>query len=199
MYYWKLPIHLFGESSALIAVYYLIRVFHYPRFSNKAWRGNRRYRNYSLICIRKYRKQAAKFTESVFLRTVNQRSKNQNGSLSLVVTTIASPFSNYMTNDIKNLKYLRGLRLAHAITNDSTFAISLLICTDYYWYLVFVEDNVIRGIGPTAVKPKLGYLLSGPVVNLTRPNRPNNVGMFNILTAHKPEEFDLERFWKLIS
>ena len=75
----------------------------------------------------------------------------------LVVPTIASPLATTMTNDIKNLKYLRELRLAHAVTDDSAFTISLLVGADYYWD--FVEDDVIRGNGPTAVKSKLGYLL----------------------------------------
>ncbi|VDI29119.1 Hypothetical predicted protein, partial [Mytilus galloprovincialis] len=89
-----------------------------------------------------------------------------------------------------------GLRLAHPITNDDKFSISLLIGADFYWD--FIEDTVIRGKGPTAVKSKLGYLLSGP----TSPdmNRKSGaVGMFNILTNHKPEEFNLEAFWKLES
>ncbi|KAH3841251.1 hypothetical protein DPMN_114710 [Dreissena polymorpha] len=39
--------------------------------------------------------------------------------------------------------------------------IAVLIGADHYWDLV--EDTVIRGNGPTAVKSKLGYLLSGLV------------------------------------
>ena len=35
---------------------------------------------------------------------------------------------------------------------------SLLIGTDHYWD---VEDDIIKGDGPTAVGSKLGYLLSG--------------------------------------
>lgn len=35
------------------------------------------------------------------------------------------------------------------------FKISVLIGAHYYWD--FVEDEVVRGNGPTAVKLKLGY------------------------------------------
>ncbi|VDI53500.1 Hypothetical predicted protein [Mytilus galloprovincialis] len=114
----------------------------------------------------------------------------------LVVPTIASPITNYSENDTRNCKHLIGLRLAHPITNDDKLSISLLIGADFYWD--FIEDTVIRGKGPTAVKSKLGYLLSGP----TSPemNRKSGaVGMFNILTNYKPEEFNLEAFWKLES
>ncbi|VDI21167.1 Hypothetical predicted protein [Mytilus galloprovincialis] len=107
----------------------------------------------------------------------------------LVVPTIANQITNYSANKTRDCKHLKGLRLAHRITNDNNFRISLLIGADFYWD--FVEDTVIRGIGPTAVKSKLGYLLSGP----TSPdvNRKSGlVGMFNILTNPKPEEFKIE-------
>ena len=59
------------------------------------------------------------------------------------------------------LPYLKGLKLAHPVTGDWTFTISMLIGANHYWDIV--EDSVIRGDGPTAVKSKIGYLLSGPM------------------------------------
>jgi len=41
------------------------------------------------------------------------------------------------------------------------FEIALLIEADAYWKLV--QDHIVRGDGPTAAQPKLGYLLSGPL------------------------------------
>ena len=35
----------------------------------------------------------------------------------------------------------------------------MTILSDYYW--AFIQDYVIHGNGPTAVKSRLGYLLSG--------------------------------------
>ena len=59
-----------------------------------------------------------------------------------------------------------------------------------------MQDNVIRGNGPTAVSSKIGYLLSGPV-----PIGDNSAStsMMNILVHHNTEETDLEKFWKLES
>ena len=37
----------------------------------------------------------------------------------------------------------------------------MLIGVDHYWDIV--EDDIIRGNGPTAMSYKLGYLLSGPL------------------------------------
>ena len=45
------------------------------------------------------------------------------------------------------------------------FFITLLIGADHYWEIV--EDHVIRSNGPTAVGSKLGYLLSGPLLEHT--------------------------------
>ena len=60
-----------------------------------------------------------------------------------------------------------------------------------------MEDKIIRGAGPTAVKSKLGYLLSGPIKQNDR--QMPRIGMHNILLLHKPEEFNLEELWSLES
>ena len=111
----------------------------------------------------------------------------------LIVPAIAVPLSN-VQREVKTLKYLRGLKLAHPVTDDG-FEISLLIGADSYWKIV--QNRVIRGKGPTAVQSKIGYLLSGP-----RPiNKENNKvaqHMMNVITS-PPNPLDLERFWKLES
>jgi len=94
---------------------------------------------------------------------------------------------------VSNLKYLKGLKLAHPVTNDDAFEVSLLIGADHYWTIV--QNRVVRGNGPTAVKSKLGYLLSGPM--------PSGPGMtesviLNVLTT-PPDISDMEKFWKLES
>ena len=78
----------------------------------------------------------------------------------LIVPTIATPIDISHRSDITKLSYLKGLKLAHPISYAREFPISLLIGADFYWD--FIEDEIIRGNGPTAVKSKLGYLLSGP-------------------------------------
>ncbi|XP_060554822.1 uncharacterized protein LOC132715774 [Ruditapes philippinarum] len=112
----------------------------------------------------------------------------------LIVPTIAVPLPNLQRN-VKCLKYIEGLKLAHRITDiDDDFEISLLIGADYFWQIV--QNKVVRGNGPTAVKSKLGYLLSGPLPEVK--NASSVSYMFNVVTA-PPNATDLERFWKLES
>ena len=77
-----------------------------------------------------------------------------------IVPTIAVPLSN-IQREVTSLKYIRGLKLAHPITDESVFEISLLIGADSYWNIV--RNHAVRGNGPTAVQSKIGYLLSGPL------------------------------------
>ena len=69
----------------------------------------------------------------------------------------------------------------------------MLIGADFYWDIV--EDHVIRGNGPTAVKSKIGYLLSGPV---HAQNSDATGHVFNIMASRPPTDV-LERFWTLES
>ncbi|XP_071176443.1 uncharacterized protein [Mytilus edulis] len=78
----------------------------------------------------------------------------------LIVPKIAAPFKTNIET-AKQLPYLQNVKLAHAVTDDTSFEIGLLVGADQYWDIV--EDDIIRGEGPTAVKSKLGYLLSGPL------------------------------------
>ena len=113
----------------------------------------------------------------------------------LVVEKIATPLQNHLCREIQDMPHLRGLRLAHPITSDEHFAISLLFGADHYWDIV--DDTVIRGQGPTAVASKLGYLLSGPLqTSLTKPSE-TCVNLLHTLSSTKKEEFDLEQFWSL--
>ncbi|XP_071138753.1 uncharacterized protein [Mytilus edulis] len=98
--------------------------------------------------------------------------------------------------EIKALPYLHGVRLAHPICAEDKFNISLLIGADYYWSIV--EDEIIRGNGPTAVKSKIGYLLSGPVLTKNGSTSKQSA-MMNILTDHRAVVCDLEKFWNLES
>ena len=79
--------------------------------------------------------------------------------------------------------------------DDGYSEITMLIGADYYWSIV--QDNVIRGDGPTAVQSKLGYLLSGPVAGYNQ--KSHTPLMMNILASHTQEEVDLEKFWKVES
>ena len=114
----------------------------------------------------------------------------------IIVPKIAAPLQNHMSVDILTLPHLQGLKLAHPLQNEELFQIDLLIGADHYWNIV--EDEIIRGHVPTAAKSKIGYLLSGPVPN-TNQSTMVRTSILHVMTAHKQEEFELERFWNLES
>ena len=113
----------------------------------------------------------------------------------LIVPTISTPINNKLQHAVSKYPYLRGLKLAHPGTADSSFTISMLIGADFYWDLV--EDHVVRGNGPTAMKSKLGYLLSGPVHVQPDDSRATE-HILNVLATPLPADM-LERFWSLES
>ena len=95
---------------------------------------------------------------SIHIHTLNE---GQIPVTVLVVPKLAAPIRNSVRTHLNKLSYLRGLPLAHPVTSDENFQISILIGADFYWQ--FVQDRVVRGDGPVAVESKLGYLLSGPL------------------------------------
>ena len=111
----------------------------------------------------------------------------------LVVPKIAAPLQTITRSQLHALPYLRGLTLAHPMTGDN---VSLLISVDYYWKLV--GDDVIRGNGPTAVQSKLGYLLSGPLVQSAASNTVTSMHI-GIHSEHGNVDQTLERFWEVES
>ena len=90
--------------------------------------------------------------------------------------------------NIRTVPYLRDLQLAHPVTEDDSFEINVLVGADYYW--TFIQDHIIRGDGPTAVQSRLGYLLSGP---LLQPSAAVNLVHVNFTTV---DHQDLDAFWK---
>ena len=111
----------------------------------------------------------------------------------LIVPSIAIPIQNSFRVALDNVPHLRGLDLAHPITSDQNFQISLLIGTDHYWS--FVQDYIVRGEGPTAQKSKLGYLLSGPLPSSS--NQVSSVMLQINSTISQPQDLDLQYFWSV--
>ena len=72
----------------------------------------------------------------------------------VVIPVIAAPQKNHVTTAIRDLPYLKSLKLAHPVTNHEQFTITLLIGADHYWDIV--EGEIIRRSGPTAAKSKIG-------------------------------------------
>ncbi|XP_063420781.1 uncharacterized protein LOC134705998 [Mytilus trossulus] len=112
----------------------------------------------------------------------------------LIVPAIAAPIQNNRRYISHQLHYFKGLKLAHPLSEDNSFDISLLIGADHYWDVI--KDDIVRGDGPTAMNSKIGYLLSGP---LTRTRGQRNSHMMHILSSHTKEDYDIERFRKLES
>ena len=57
-----------------------------------------------------------------------------------------------------------------------------------------VEDQVIRGEGPTAVASKLGYLLSGPLHGTS-----SAATLFRVSAQAPAEAISIEQFWNIES
>ena len=111
----------------------------------------------------------------------------------LIVPKLAAPIRNSVRTHLDKLPYLRGLPLAHPVTSDENFHISILIGADFYWQ--FIQDTIVRGDGPTAVKSRLGYLLSGPL-----PTPLVYITCSQVLTLTCiTEEVDSDNFWQIES
>ena len=68
----------------------------------------------------------------------------------LIVPQLAAPIKNSVRACLRDIPYLQKLPLTHPVTGDENYEISILISADYYWY--FIQDNTVRGDGPTAVQ-----------------------------------------------
>ena len=112
----------------------------------------------------------------------------------LIVPQLAAPIKNSVCTHLSKLSYLKGLSLAHPVTGDENFHISILIGADSYWQ--FIEDCIVRGNGPTAVKSKLGYLLSGP---LPLPKTTTNTSFHVSILSCTTENTDHTSFWQVES
>jgi len=105
--------------------------------------------------------------------------------------------------NLKDHPHLQELELADSA--ESTNSIDILIGSNHYWD--FVTGESIRGeFGPTAVKSKLGWLLSGPTNNS---RNESNVSVSNLVISGESfpngaKESDemadmLKRFWDVES
>ena len=112
----------------------------------------------------------------------------------LVIPSIAAPIQSSINTSVRNMPYLQGLELAHPVTSDQKFEISLLIGTDYYWS--FIQDHIVRGEGLTAQQSKLGCLLSGPVPSSIQ-EASSSILLQLTSTVSTPKEPDLEQFWSI--
>ena len=115
----------------------------------------------------------------------------------LVVPKIATPLKipSLLYQSVQNFPYLQKLDLAHPITHTSAeFEITLLIGADFYWSIV--QDQIIRGDGPTAVWSKLGYLLSAPI---TSSETTRDLQVLHTTIHPIEDNFSTSQFWDVES
>ena len=114
----------------------------------------------------------------------------------LIVPTIAAPIQNSISTSVYNMPHIQHLTLAHPVTSEHNFAISLLIGTDYYWN--FVQDDIVRGEGPTAQQSRLGYLLSGPLPDVLSDSTSSALlQITSTMSSEEPLLPNLEKFWSV--
>ena len=63
----------------------------------------------------------------------------------LVIPKLAVPLQNSVQMEVNKIPYLKDLQLAHPVTEDDNFEVTVLVGTDYYW--TFVQDQIIHGNG----------------------------------------------------
>ena len=90
---------------------------------------------------------------------------------------------------------LRNLKLAHSVLLEKRFTILLLIRTDHYWS--FIQDNIIRGKGPTTQMSELCYLLSGPLPTMVSEAISSALLQIISVITNEPNEADIEHFWSI--
>jgi len=114
----------------------------------------------------------------------------------LIVPSIVAPIQNSISTSVYNMPHIRHLKLAHPVSSERNFAISLLIGTDYYWS--FVQDDIAQGEGPTTQQSRLGYLLSGPLPDvLSNTASSALLQIASTMSSGDPSPPNLEDFWPL--
>ena len=112
----------------------------------------------------------------------------------MLVLKLAAPIRNSIRAHLDKLSYLQELPLAHPVTSNDNFHISVLIGVDYYWQ--FIQDRIVHGDGPTTVESRLGYLLSGPLPSTQLAYITcSQVLVFSCTT----EDTDCDHFWTVES
>jgi hypothetical protein len=112
--------------------------------------------------------------------------------LAVILEEIVAPLDEKPRKALTTLNYLKGLPLAHPVSNEERFAVDLLIGGNFYWHFM-IDEIPIRGPGPVATNSRLGYLISGSLTELSVEEYNHST----ILTVITGEESDLERLWSL--
>ena len=122
----------------------------------------------------------------------------------LVFPSICKPLTSQPINYSKeSYEHLIGLELADAAEESDMIEIDVLIGADSYWD--FVTGEVVRGnSGPTAIRTKIGWILSGPTKPLEVSVNLTFASTHTLYTDYCPStetclDVCLKRFWDLES
>ena len=122
----------------------------------------------------------------------------------LVFPSICKPLTSQPINySRESYEHLIGLELADAAEESDMIEIDVLIGADSYWD--FVTGEVVRGnSGPTAIRTKIGWILSGPTKPLEVSVNLTFASTHTLYTDYCPStetclDVCLKRFWDLES
>ena len=123
--------------------------------------------------------------------------------------TISGPISNQSIGvAVQKYPHLYGLKLADSPSMSGDVDVDILFGADYYWKFVMGATKHGQGPGPVAVLTRLGWVLSGPVIDCSQSKRNCSI---NLNATHNlrvdaeqlctnPDRnlhAQLEMFWKL--
>ena len=113
----------------------------------------------------------------------------------LVVPNITRSIYTGDRSEIESCECFHGIKLAHPVDKCDYFGVDLLIGTDNYYHFILDETircDHIRDSRLTAVKTRVGYIVSGPLSDSM-----SSTFLVTMLTDVDDDEFDLGQFWSL--
>ncbi|XP_070579115.1 uncharacterized protein [Ptychodera flava] len=166
------------------------RTFITQRFADKLNLKSDTHENVSLSTFGDNSKQIHSMKSAMV--TLHEQNGHTSTVNALIIPEISSNLFNHVSAEILNSDHLRGLKLAHPVSNVKTMEIDVLIGADQYWN--FVGNHIVRGAGPTAISSKFGYLLSGPTGKRGKLDSDINIHHVNVET-HTDD--DIRNWWNL--
>ena len=107
--------------------------------------------------------------------------KKENILVECFVKDICSSLKNHKLNFIQSkFNHLKNIKLADSNPENKDLKVDILIGADFYWD--FITNETIRGNdkGPIAIKSKISYILSGPLIEKVDKKKINS----NVVISH---------------
>ena len=144
------------------------------------------------------------------MKKVNLRLEDKNSSESIQIDALSVPYICPPVTDQpieiakSNFSHLQDLNLADSNGNNSSLEIDILIGVDHFWELFTGEILKVLPYSPTAMKSLFGWVLSGPVPDVSITNLTHNVVTSHSMRVNTSTQLDkienqLSKFWDLES